>query len=83
MNTLNADNFLIVLSRMYKEAWLNHPESHGAKIYRACCDAMYLNGMPLLRLKAMYLLEEAADYVEKGLLDEKEYKKLEDRLIQY
>ena len=42
--------------KLYSHAYNNHPESHGAKLYQACNDAVYLNGQPLNVLKACMIL---------------------------
>lgn len=83
MNVLNSKNFVETIARLYKTAWINKPESHGAKLYRAAVDYICPNGMPLLKLKACYLLDEAQEYVNNGLLSSEDYKELEAKLIQY
>jgi hypothetical protein len=83
MNVLNSENFIETIARLYKQAWIENPGSHGARIHQAARDYMFPNGMPLLKIKAMFLLDEAQAYVDNGLLSSEDYKILESKLIQY
>ena len=80
---MTATNWITTIYKIYKEAWLNHPNSPGAKLHEAARDYLLPNGMPLLKIKGVWLLDEAQSYVELGTISQDTYKELETLLIQY
>jgi hypothetical protein len=62
--------------KLYTHAYNNHPDSHGAKLYQACNDAVYLNGQPLNVLKACMILNDAKMFNEVGSITKSDYEAL-------
>lgn len=62
--------------KLYNEAYNNKPESHGAKLYKACHDAVYLNGQPLNIHKACIIIGDAKMFNEVGSITDSEYNSL-------
>lgn len=72
----SSTRILGVFRKLYNEAWHNKPDSHGAKLYQACNDAVYTNGQPLNVLKACMILNDAKMFAEVGSITKTEYNNL-------
>ena len=61
---------------VYKKSWHDKPESKGARLFEACKDALYPNGMPLNVLKAVTIMENVRYLIDIKTITEIDYNNL-------